>query len=251
MSRRLLESVVAAASVVLVLLAPARLDVAAARTDVAAARTETAPGEPPEHAERVARDVVDELGLDKPPDEQQPRVQSPAGSAFGAVGHVLAYLLVGAAAAGIGYAIVALVRSAGGRRSRDGGDEEDAVDVETGTAAAADDIEALTAAQWRERAATAEAAGRCADAVRFLHYAGLLGLDEDGLVEFEPGRPNGEYVHIVADLAPGAAPEDLRHLNRLMEDATFGHYEMGPDAVQWSRSGWTRVREAFVPRATV
>lgn len=211
-----------------------------------------APPVEPRHAERVARDVVDELGLDKAPEDQpdNPRIQPPAGSALGAVGQVLAYLLVGAAGAGLAYAIVALVRGAGRRRSHDDDDTDDEVGVETGVATAAEDIDTLSAQQWRERAAAAEAAGRYADAVRFLHYAGLLGLDEDGLVAFEPGRPNGDYVRVLTRLVPGPAPADLVHLNRLMEDATFGHHDLDPAAVAWSRSGWARIRDAFTAGAT-
>lgn len=223
---------------------------AAAQARAASAETEAPPVEP-RRAERVARDVVDELGLDKAPEHQpdNPRVQPPAGSALGAVGQVLAYLLVGAAGAGLAYAIVALVRGAGRRRSHDDDEDDHAVGVETGTATAAEDIDALSAQQWRERAAAAETAGRYADAVRFLHYAGLLGLDEDGLVAFEPGRPNGDYVRILTRLAPGTAPADLQHLNRLMEDATFGNQDLDPAAVAWSRSGWTRIRDAFAAGA--
>lgn len=197
----------------------------------------------PERAERVARDVVDELDLDDPQPEDEQREPPQTGGALGALGQVLAYLFVAAAAVGIGYAIFALVRGRGGGDDKDDADGDDTVAVDTGSAAAEERIEALSAAQWREQAATAEAESRFADAVRYLHYAGLLGLDEAGVVPFEPGLPNGAYVAIVADLArsPGSAPEDLRGLNRLMEDATFGHRPMDAGAVAATRAGWERL----------
>lgn len=197
----------------------------------------------PERAERVARDVVAELGLDDPRPEDDPVQPPQGGAAFGALGQVLAYLIVAAALVGIGYAVYALVRRAGGGREDDDEDEDGHVEVEVGTADAEDRIESLSAAQWREQAARAEIEGRFADAVRFLHYAGLLGLDEAGVVTFEAGLPNGAYVAIVAGLTarPASAPEDLRGLNRLMEDATFGHRPMDAATVAATRSGWERL----------
>lgn len=200
----------------------------------------------PERAERTARDVVAGLGLDQPDREQQrPPDVAPSASPFAAVGQVLAYVLVAAAAAGLAYAVFAIVRNLSRRHKPEKESGDDGVEVETGSAAAGERIDALAASQWRERAAAAEADGRYADAVRFLHYAGLLGLDEDGLVPYDAGRANGDYVRVLAGLVPGHAPEDLRGLNRLMEDATFGKHPMDPDAVNWSRSGWTRVHDAF------
>lgn len=221
------------------------LTAATARIPSATAQSGAAPV-PPEQAERTARDVVDGLGLDEPPpDRNEPPAQMPGSSAFGVVGEVLAYLLVGAAAAGLVYVVVALVRR--GRRHDHGGDDDDDGDVavESGRVDAEDDVSALTAAQWRARAAEAEAQGRFADAVRYLHFSGLIGLDEDGLVAFDPGRANGEYVRLVAALAPGGAPADLGHLNRLMEDATFGKRDLDAAALDWSRDGWERVRSGI------
>lgn len=197
----------------------------------------------PERAERVARDVVDELDLEDPKPEDPSRQPPTGGAAFGALGQVLAYLLVTAVAVGIGYVIFALVRSRGGSDDGDDTDGDDTVEVDSGTAEAEDRAELLSAAQWRERAAAAEAEGRFADAVRYLHYAGLIGLDEAAVVAFEPGLPNGAFVTIVADLegAPATAPEDLRRLNHLMEDATFGHRPMDAAAVTSTRSGWERL----------
>lgn len=209
-----------------------------------AARADT-PQVEPESAERTARDVVDSLGLDRHDrDQQQTPDAAPSASPFAAVGQVLAYVLVAAAAAGLAYAIFAIVRNLSRRQRPDDEAGDHGVEVETGSAAE-ERIDALAASQWRERAAAAEAEGRYADAVRFLHYAGLLGLDEDGLVPYDPGRANGDYVRVLAGLVPGPAPEDLRGLNRLMEDATFGKHPMDPDAVSRSRSGWTRVHDAF------
>lgn len=194
----------------------------------------------PERAERVARDVVAELDLDDPQREDELRQPPQGGAAFGALGQVLAYVVVAAALVGIGYAVFALVRRAGGKAHTDDDDSEDSVEVDTATAEEEEHIEALSAAQWRERAATAEVEGRFADAVRYLHYAGLLGLDEAGVVPFEAGLPNGAYVAIVAGLArsPSSAAEDLSRLNRLMEDATFGHRPMDAAAAAATRSGW-------------
>ncbi|MBX7160544.1 MAG: hypothetical protein K1X95_09665 [Acidimicrobiia bacterium] len=206
------------------------------------------PTVPPERAEHTAQEVVDSLGFDEPSDREAPPPPTVEGSAFGAIGELLAYLLVGAAVAGLVYVVLVLLRGRGHRRGRDDSDDDD-VAVETGSSDAGDDIAALSAAEWRARAAEAEAQGRFADAVRFLHFGGLIGLDEDGLVAFDPGRANGEYVHLVATLAPDSVPADLSHLNRLMEEATFAKRDMDAAALAWSRSGWERVHDGIAAGA--
>jgi len=194
-----------------------------------------------ERARSTARQVVDELDLkqEEPPDQQPPDM--PNMSPFGALGQILGYVAAAAALVGIGLAIAALVRSLTGRSKGD--EDETTRDVETTTGALEDEtaIDALSAEEWTARAVAAEKEGRFGEAVRFLHYAGLLRLDEDGSVPFESSRTNGGYVDVALTVSQDAAT-DMADVNRLMEDATYGHLPAGPDEVDRTRSGWQRLR---------
>lgn len=215
-----------------------------------AALNDASDGVDTERARSTARQVVDELDLDP---EEQPPPDPPElsnASPFAAFGQILGYAAMAAALVGIGFAIYALVRSMTGR-TKDDDDETSGVETSTGALEDETPIDAFSADEWTARAAAAEAEGRYADAVRFLHYAGLLRLDEDGTVPFDSSRTNGGYVDEAVALSTDAA-QDLLGLNRLMEDATYGHLPADPEDVGRTRSGWQQVRTALAtaPRHT-
>ena len=91
-------------------------------------------------------------------------------------------------------------------------------------------------AELRRRAAEAERAGNLQQAFRLLFRAGLAELDEAGVVEVRPGRPNGDIVRAVPS-------PTLAELASAFDRVAYGGRRVTSEELSAARDAWPRVRE--------
>lgn len=84
------------------------------------------------------------------------------------------------------------------------------------------------AAEWEAQAAACEAHGDWRGALRCRYRALIARLAGRGVVEEVPGRTAGEYLTVVHQAAPGAAP-DFTGATALFERAWYGNAATGPE----------------------
>jgi hypothetical protein len=107
--------------------------------------------------------------------------------------------------------------------------------------------EALSPAQWQERAERLTAEGRFRDALR-CRYCALVGeLAHRGLLPAAPGRTSGDYERLVKAELPGAAPHFTRS-TALFEDCWYGQGPSGADEqVVFDQAAQVVMREVGPP----
>lgn len=111
------------------------------------------------------------------------------------VGSFLAYVLIGAAFAGLVVLFVRILR-AYYARTPERSPRPRAVEIE----------EERTCDEWRAFAAECAQRGEYARAIRALFNAALAGLHERALVPFDPARAPGEYRRLVRGARAAVAP---------------------------------------------
>lgn len=84
------------------------------------------------------------------------------------------------------------------------------------------------AVEWEAEAAACEAHGDWRGALRCRYRALIARLAGRGVVEEVPGRTAGEYLTVVHQAAPGAAP-DFTGATTLFERAWYGNAATGPE----------------------
>ena len=102
---------------------------------------------------------------------------------------------------------------------------------------------------WLNEAAQHEAAERWRDAVRCRYRALLADLAAEGLIDEIAGRTSGEYLSVVRDDVPNAAPA-FADATRLFEAAWYAHGAVtAKDAEAFGEASRTSLRAAGVRRA--
>ncbi len=99
---------------------------------------------------------------------------------------------------------------------------------------------------WDRRAQEAATRGDYSNAVRFLHHAGILRLDDASVIAFDPARTNGTYASLLAERDTVAA-RSLRKLNQTVEVTAFGRVEADAQTFNTSHHLWTGLFENLSP----
>lgn len=198
----------------------------------------------PDEARDAACDVIgcEPNTLPEPPD--LPNFQIPPVGAASGIGSVILVILIIVVVAALVLAIVAMARN---RRSDDEEDEDnrDHIDVTTGIHGRKRRAP-KTAKDWEELALLAAGEDDYEAALRYLHHAGVLRLDEDGHIRFQKGRTNGEYAALLAAARPSATSK-LRNLNRGVEDVLFGERPATAERFSDAERGWSELRNELTP----
>jgi hypothetical protein len=90
-------------------------------------------------------------------------------------------------------------------------------------------IEIRSSARWRAEAERAVEARDYRAAVRALHLAALMRLDEAGMVHFDDGCSDGRFVRLLRDHGQADLARHLSQLNRLFAVIWYGLAPAGPE----------------------
>ncbi|MBN1458778.1 MAG: DUF4129 domain-containing protein [Armatimonadetes bacterium] len=105
---------------------------------------------------------------------------------------------------------------------------------------------AKTHADWLAEAEVALRAGDYQAALRALHMAALVRLDELGVVSYQQAATDGQLVRQLRRTGRTAEAEALLGLNRLFALAWYGERRMGPTEYEAAHAHW-RELEALTP----
>jgi hypothetical protein len=137
----------------------------------------------------------------------------------GGVASVVAWIVLLAAVAVLGYLVVRAVQSDRRRRRPDAAGS--ALDVEVD--------ERRPPAAWDAEAARLETEGNWRGALRCRYRSLIASLARDGVIDEVPGRTAGEYRLVVGQARPAVA-DPFAGATDLFERAWYGNEDTGPEA---------------------
>lgn len=155
----------------------------------------------------------------------------------GRVARGVGWAIVAAVAAVVLYLIVRLTGALVGQRGRPG------MTAPTAREAAP----TRTSAEWLSEAENAFAAREYQCALRALHMAALVRLDELGIARFDRAATDGQLIRRLRGSGREAAVEALVGLNRLFVPAWYGGRSVGPTEYEAAQSHWRTLETLTEP----